>query len=142
MLGIIASAVPENVEKAFQSRFPQAEEVEWMEGEAGYEAIFLLGDYSKSAIFNENGEWLETNTFLNEDQVPAEIIQALKTLYSGDTYTYNNFILTESNREEPTYQLSVDSEEKSISLVMDAKGNVLESYENNFDGDMMEVDEE
>lgn len=66
--------VPQAVMTAFTAKFPAATHVKWSkENKKEYESAFLQDNIQYSANFKDNGEWLETETKLTNDDLPAII---------------------------------------------------------------------
>jgi hypothetical protein len=69
-----AANAPAPVQKAFQQKFPKAEKVSWeKENDKEYEANFLLNGVKLSANFTNEGKWLETETEIVVNALPAVV---------------------------------------------------------------------
>lgn len=74
--------VPEAVQSAFAKQFPKAEEVKWeLEEQGVWEAEFEVEEADMSANFKDTGEWLETETELSKDALPAAVRTAFQKHY-------------------------------------------------------------
>ncbi len=68
------SNVPAAVKTAFSKKFPTVKKVDWdKEGKTQWEAEFELNEKDMSANFDLQGNWKETETDIEEDEVPALI---------------------------------------------------------------------
>jgi hypothetical protein len=80
--------VTEAAKKAFTTMFPNASNVKWEKESADeYEANFKLNNTSVSANFKHDGSWVETETTITTNELPAAITNAINTKYPGATYT-------------------------------------------------------
>lgn len=80
MLAGYAYAQSSAVTAAFQSRFPQVDQLEWEQEKKGlWEAGFKSADGKEmSATFTAAGQWVETETAITFAQLPAPVQAALK----------------------------------------------------------------
>ncbi|NJN78592.1 MAG: hypothetical protein HC803_09945 [Saprospiraceae bacterium] len=86
-VGVFAQSVPANIQKAFDTKFPAIESVEWASGDT-YIASFWIGDFYKEATFSKAGAWLETSTVMEEDALPSTVPDALNEQLKGVFITY------------------------------------------------------
>lgn len=122
-VGVFAqSEVPANVSKAFATKFPSVEAVEWSVGDA-YVAVFWVGDFYKEAIFSKNGEWLETTTVLESDALPSEIMTVLNKELGEVYITYVVKMETKNNGDTYIIDLSTDAE--NLQVTTDTNGKIL-----------------
>ena len=75
---------PEDVSGAFMKKFENAEDVRWdQEKENEWEAEFMLGGKQMSACFDNSGNWLESETAISKDELPASIMDSLHLKFEG-----------------------------------------------------------
>ena len=75
--------VSKNAEQAFNQRFPNADKVSWEKENAGeWEVEFELEGKEFSANFNVNGDWLETESEIENSKVPAKVSKLMIEKYS------------------------------------------------------------
>ncbi len=136
---LFAQDVPSSVSKAFQVKFPKAQETEWDMNDLDYVANFYEGDLSKSATFSEEGKHMETRTSL--DEAPAVIAKAVKA--SFNSATVDAITLIETGAGNVSYEISASNDDASYSIVADKTGKILSSEEfvNNTDEGDYEEDE-
>lgn len=116
------ASVPENVQQAFQSKFPQAKKVQWeMENETEWEAEFVMNHQEYSANFSVQGTWLETEWEIKEDEVPSEVLAAL-------TREFGSYEIEEAERVESPegkgYELEIEANGEEFEVVIDQAGNL------------------
>jgi len=75
---------PAVVQKAFNQQFAEAGNVKWSkENATEYEAEFVLKGVKMSANYTADGDWIETETEISVDQIPAIVNAYLTKKYSG-----------------------------------------------------------
>ena len=74
---------PQKVQSAFSEKFTSVKSLKWEKENNGWEAEFKMNDMKMSASFTEAGEWLETETEIKTKDVPADIINAVKSKFVG-----------------------------------------------------------
>lgn len=75
-------------EEAFQQQYPEATEVEWNEDSNGYlEANFELNGEKYRADYTREGEWVETESSIDADELPQVIQDRLKNEFDADEIT-------------------------------------------------------
>ena len=71
--------LPAAVKTAFEQKFPNADDVEWQkEKDGNWEVEFEIGEEESSAVFTPDGKWLETETEIAMDDLPAPIRAAVQ----------------------------------------------------------------
>ena len=75
---------PAAVQKAFNQQFSKATDVKWgKESTNEYEADFVLNGAKMSANYAADGTWLETETEIKSDQLPAKVTEYISKTYAG-----------------------------------------------------------
>ncbi len=87
LFSIVASAQktpPTVVSRTFKQMFKNAEKVKWaMEESTEWEAEFKLSGKATSASFDLAGKWLETESEMEANQLPAKVKTAIEKEYKG-----------------------------------------------------------
>lgn len=78
------SAVPDAVKSSFAKNFPGAT-ARWEKEDAQYEAGFTKDGLSMSALFEANGNLIETETEIKSTDLPAAAQAYIKEHYKGKT---------------------------------------------------------
>ncbi len=73
--------IPEAVDSAFKAKFPDVTDVNWENEENMWEASFKDGDKTMEVCFNEVGEWMETETAVQAEALPAGVMDSLMAMY-------------------------------------------------------------
>ena len=136
---IFAQDVPSAVTKAFKAKFPAAKEVEWNEGDEGFEADFYVGNDNKIVKFNESGTWLETQTNIDENKFPANIIKAVKAKYPSVEVESVQMVET---AKATVYNVNASNDKASYSIKLDKDGKILNVEEFSNEGDDSGSDED
>ncbi len=87
VFSLVASAQktpPAVVSSTFKQMFKSAEKVKWdMEEANEWEAEFMLSGKETSASFDLSGKWLETESEIEANQLPAIVKTAIEKEYKG-----------------------------------------------------------
>lgn len=132
LYGVIAVAqieqtqVPKGVQSAVQSKFSNADVLDWYKVDDGYEASLDEEGESISAVFNNEGAFLYTYTSVSEEEVPESIINSVYSKYP-DSYISESFRLDLESGNQ--YKLTVDVDGKTMILIYDKSGKLVKSKE-------------
>jgi hypothetical protein len=75
--------VPLAIRAAFKKKFPAAEKVKWESAPGQFEAEFLMQEKIISALFDDNGNLLETEEQIRKEDLPTAVLQTWKIRF-GD----------------------------------------------------------
>lgn len=79
-----SKVVPSEVQNAFNIQFAGAQKLKWqMEEDGIWEAEFRQNGDELSATFAADGQWKETETEIEKDELPAIINSVLQTKFMG-----------------------------------------------------------
>jgi len=79
---VFAAKPPENVQKAFEGKFPDATDVKWgKENSKEWEANFTENGVKMSANFKTTGEWVETERQIDVSELPEAVTSEIKKLH-------------------------------------------------------------
>ena len=126
---LAADNVPAPVLAAFKAKFSIAEKTSWELDYDNYEADFTVGKSDFSAIFDKDGKWLGTETYLKLSETPKVIREALSKKY-GELSAYKVQEVMKVEKEKATvYEMEVVKGESTFELVYDEAGELLEDDE-------------
>lgn len=115
--------VPAAVKTAFSKKFPNVKKVKWdKEGKTEWEAEFEIGEKDMSANFDLQGNWKETETDLENDEVPAVVLSTIKTQFPG--YKVKEAAFTETPAYS-AYEIDIKNGDKKMEVTIDKSGKVL-----------------
>jgi len=126
---------PEKIKSAFNQKFPNAEEVDWdMEKNNEWEAEFEVDENDMSATFDQNGQWLETETEIEENELPESVTLRLKNNFKGYEIEKAEYL---ESPEYKGYELELEGKDGDITVLigMDGKKLKQEAEEENEDKD-------
>lgn len=112
----------------FKANFPKAEDVFWDEYEEHTEASFTDGEFNKLAHYSSAGVWLETITSISEEDLPESVKKSVLSKTSADNISSIN--LVEKQNGTTTYEIDVDTDDESYTLIFDKEGKFLNSISN------------
>jgi hypothetical protein len=116
---------PAAVISAFKARYPKAEKVNWgVEKPGQYEAEFLLNGVESSALFDSNGQFLESETEIKESELP----EAIKTTIAKDFVGYKIDEVEKSidSKGIATYEMEASRGNEKYEISFDSTGKLLE----------------
>lgn len=118
---------PEKITSVFNLKFPGATQVEWGSESANeWEAEFIIGGKKMSACFDTSAVWIDTETEISEQELPAAVLNTLKAEYAG--YTKNLIEIYESP-EIKGFELSMKKGETSVEVIFNNAGKVIKKPE-------------
>ena len=71
-------SVPNRVLMNFRSQYPNADQARWEEFKGLYVAEFDKGALSLEVLYNQNGDWLQTEEALKKSQLPLPVVYAIE----------------------------------------------------------------
>ncbi|MBE9492388.1 MAG: PepSY-like domain-containing protein [Bacteroidetes bacterium] len=115
-------SAPSAVQKAFDTKYPKAENIKWEQEEANdWEAEFKLDGKEMSAIFDNSGKWLETETEVKKKDLPAEVFKSLSIEFDGFEIDEVEFV------EKPDfkgYEIALEKEETEVEVLVTKTGEI------------------
>ena len=123
---------PEKVKAAFNQKFPNAEETDWeMEKENEWEAEFEMDEKEMSATFSQDGTWLETESEIEEKDLPAPVKETLKSQFKDYEVEEAESVETPQYKG---YEIELEGETE-FEVVIDENGNVIKKEAEDEDDD-------
>ena len=119
-----AEQVPQAVKAAFSKQFPTAKRIKWeLEAANQYEVDFRQAKTDCSALFDQNGGLLVTETEIKTTDLPASVIQALKTQFAGFKIEEVEKVVFQDGTI--AYELAIEKGEQSLEVQFNSEGKVL-----------------
>lgn len=122
--------VPVAVKDAFKTHFSIAEKVKWELEYDNYEADFAVGKSEFSAVFDREGKWMLTETYMKAGELPKPVKETL-TKEFGESKTYA--IEDVSKQEMPDnivkYEMDVKKGELVYEVVVSDAGELQKKLE-------------
>lgn len=117
------SEVPAIVKQSFEKRFPGVKAEKWELENGNYEIEFEKDEVETSAVFNAQGNLLETEQEIEVRALPAEIQAYIGKNYTGYKITEAAKITTSDNHIQ--YEAEVKKSSDKFDLIFDASGHFL-----------------
>ena len=113
--------VSEKVLKAFKETFADASNVVWTEEDNNYKATFLQSEISVRAIYDNDGNLLNTIRYYEGKYLPPNVVASLKKRYAGKQI----FGVTEISSEiDLIYNITMKDEKNWYIVKSDPFGNL------------------
>ena len=115
------SKTPSAVTTAFSQKFPNATKVKWeKENAKEYEASFEWKGEKHSANFSDTGEWLETESSITFNLLPAKVQATFNVSHKVATVKAVAEIKTSKNTTK--YEVEIKQGLKNVELFYTANG--------------------
>lgn len=134
--------VPVKVKSAFSQKYPEAKNVDWdMEEDGEWEAGFNMNGDKMSASFDQNGQWLETETEMDRDKLPEAVDSTLSSHFKG--YNVEEVEYLESP-EGKGFEIQLKGDGNDLEVLIGKDGQILkqEAREENEENEEAEENEE
>lgn len=124
-----AQSVPQAVSEAFKNNYPNAEVIEWEAFEATYTASFFnTREQYCTANFEADGDWLFSNTQIQESGLPSKVKKCWKKKYP-EIRSVSAILKTERPGKKPRYQISFETNELLVNLIFNHRGKIKKKLE-------------
>lgn len=122
---IAADNVPSTVTAAFKAKFSIAEKTTWELEYDNYQADFSVGKSDFSALFDKDGKWLETVTYIKSSDLPKAVKETLAKKYGEVLSAYKLDDVEKVETEKTTkYTMDVIKGEETFELEIDDQGRI------------------
>jgi len=127
--------VPKKVSSAFNEKFSTMENVTWeQESENEWEASFISEGKETSAVFDADGIWLETETEVVLEDIPAEVFKTLCLKYEEfEIEEAESIESPDFNGYEIEIEMEDDDDEKEFEVLIDSDGTFVKAVEEDDD---------
>jgi hypothetical protein len=120
------SQVPKIVQQAFKLRYPGIRALFWFQLNDDYEAQFLIHERSTSVEFSKTGRWINTETVLQEEDFPVQVLDYVRLHYPD--YELDT-VIEEDSPVGKFYDVTIIYEDLDQELVFDQRGYFLRKAE-------------
>jgi len=115
--------VPDAVKNAFSNKFPTATNIKWeKENKTEMEANFKMNNTDVSANFGLDGTWVETETTIPANELPAAVTNTVNTKYPGAVYGRTEKI--EKPGSKILYEVNITMNSKKKELELNPDGTI------------------
>lgn len=118
-------SVPTELESAFVNEFGNVAH-SWSTSRSGYHvAKFEYNRQEKEAWFNDQGEWMMTETDILFEALPESVKNAYAALSQYAGWKVDDVDMLERNGMETIFVVEIEKGNEEVDLYFDAKGNLL-----------------
>lgn len=118
--------VPAAVKNAFTKAFPNVKNAKWSKEDANeFEAEFRAGKEEKSAVFDSNGTWINTETEIETNELPASVQSSIKKQYPG--YKIREAEILETPNGVKSYEVEIKKGGMKHEIVLSADGAITKT---------------
>lgn len=121
--------VPQAVKNAFAKKYPNAKAEKWEKEGSNYEAEFHLNKIENSSVFDETGNFLETEVEIPVNSLPAPVGEYVTKTLGGKKIKEASKITTAKG------DVSYEAEIADDDYIFDAKGNFIRKEAEDGDND-------
>jgi len=114
--------IPEVVNAALQTKYSNAENVEWHAKEDKFKASFNVEGKEMVAVFSPAGDWMKTYKHLTVGELPASITAYVSEQLEGFEIT-SAYI--KKDPDGKSYSIKASKGEEIVKLAFDMEGNFL-----------------
>jgi len=113
--------VPAAVKSAQERKFPGITKIAWSKEENDFESEFTLNGKTMSAIYDPNGNWIETETAITVTALPQPILKYISQHMAG-------MRIKEAARvDKADGSIAYEAETGNTDYVFDATGKLLKT---------------
>ena len=121
--GVNAQA-PEAVKKTFQTKYPGENDPDWhLDAHDNYESNFKIDGIKYRADFRPTGEWIETETSIDFDELPKVIRDIIEKDYNDSEITEVEKV--EHHSKGLFYDVEFKRKGKNKDVEFNASGEIL-----------------
>lgn len=116
--------VPTVVNECLTQKFPKAKDVKWKKGKDDmYNARFKQNESTVKVLISASGEWQQTETSLSAEQIPSNIVKAMRTKYANGEFSVLNKM--EMKGKPVKYEGKVSTPSADFEIVLNEQGKIL-----------------
>lgn len=122
-IDIEESEVDSMVLEVFRELYPDATDANWAQDANEYIVAFIENDYSIKATFEEDGEWLQSVTEIDFEDLPTEAQALINSKYAPEQFEH---IIKVEIPEEVAYNVTFEAKKQTFILTFDEKGKLAD----------------
>jgi hypothetical protein len=120
---IASDKVPVQVKQAFAKKFPLATDVKYEMEKKDYEINFRDHGVEMSANFDATGQWLETETEINESDLPKEVSSSVVKNFKG--FKISEIAKVETPEKGLIYELNLKNNKEGYEVQFAPTGEIV-----------------
>ena len=112
--------------KAFDLKFPNAKHILWFQVDVfKWQVNFTLNKEKKSAMYNSDGNWLETITLMHLNKIPVVLQLTFEEKYNKDNLHKIYYIQTPDRN---LYEMNLNNGLYTFKLLFDVSGKIVARF--------------
>lgn len=116
-------AVPPKVLESFKKKFTNVNKQSWELDEGNYGVIFKQKDQIRTAVFDPNGNWLETGLRIKNEEIPKKTMTLIRQNYGG--YSVDKAYSVETSSGETYYEVLLEHAEIEMEVRIYPSGKIM-----------------
>ena len=112
--------LPRDVQAAFKSKYPDQPIDSWNAGDGQYSLDFYRGGTMFTAVFKEDGTWMETAEIISDMDLPATVQDYIKKNYAQGSISYSERV--ERNDKSRFLRINLDFKDASYIIQSNLDG--------------------
>jgi hypothetical protein len=132
IFGIYSSAlaqirkIPAEVTEAFKEKYPGASQVEWKDKLTNFVAVFQEDGIQYEARFNKKGEWKDTESAIDTDELPEAVNEGYnKSKYADEWKIEAAYKIVLPNEKVNYRVLARKSDLQKKNILFNSEGRLL-----------------
>ena len=124
MLNAKTDDLPQSVYNALYNKYPKARDVIWKTDNNIYEIEFYQSGDMFTALFDNEGNWIETGVVIADSDIPANLQQELNKKYPDATIIYSEKVNTSTNTN--FFRVFIETADTSLIIKSSPDGKISE----------------
>jgi len=124
MLNAQTDDLPQKVNDAFYSKYPKARDVIWKTDSKIYEIEFYQSGDMFTALFDKDGNWIETGVVITDEELPVNFQQELNKKYPDAEIVYSEKVVTSNNIS--FFRVFIETQDTSLIIKSSPDGKISE----------------
>jgi hypothetical protein len=118
--------IPAEVTEAFREKYPGATQVEWKDKLTNFVAVFKVDGTQYEARFNKKGEWKDTESAIDTDELPEEVNEGYnKSKYADEWKIEAAYKIVLPNEKVNYRVLARKSDLQKKNILFNSEGRLL-----------------
>ena len=128
-----------NFQEEFAKRFPKVQDVIWDTLDNSFAALFSDNKFEYKVVFDKNGVYQYTVTFIEQTDLPRPIQSIIEKKYKNAAAAV---IMHVDNGKTKTYQIELETSTDYINLEFDEFGKLLKEQKHPLTNKEIQLEEE
>ncbi|HDZ03921.1 hypothetical protein LCGC14_0199050 [marine sediment metagenome] len=115
--------VPRSVQIKFLELEPSALKINWTIDDEIYQVDCLINSKKSTSYFDKSGNWLETESEIDSEELPEAILKTLRTKMGE--YSIVDIELVKTKENQVLYEVDLKKENKFYDILFNESGKIL-----------------